>query len=179
MNEDIKTLVQVIKAGATRESFDLDVIEAATSSIIADDSFEQLPTSVKDSVYFLDMHDIERPSREDILRSGEVLYKYLDSSQRKSRLLPYIEEYEEWVDKNIPIEDGWIDEVNMLSFLRDELQYEVDSSPIDSESQARIDDIDARWIAKIKSNIDPEFRYTDKPSTRTDSDLWWWNIDNL
>lgn len=32
-----------------------------------------------------------------------------------------IREYSEWIEKRIPINNDWIDEINYLSFIRDEI----------------------------------------------------------
>lgn len=96
-----------------------------------------------------------------------------------NNLVEYINEYEEWVDKDIPVNETWVEEINMLSFLRDELQEAMERYAVSAEAKKRVEDIDARWIAIIKKRLDPSFKYNNKPDNRLDSKKWWWNVDNL
>lgn len=95
-----------------------------------------------------------------------------------SSLESYIEDYEEWIRKEIPINDGWVDEINYLSFLREEIHQKLKSESSESLT-SRLKLLDSQWQTQIASTIDKKFRYTDKPQQYYPEDFWWWHIDRL
>ncbi|MDO4684497.1 MAG: hypothetical protein Q4B06_02200 [Candidatus Saccharibacteria bacterium] len=89
-----------------------------------------------------------------------------------------IKEYREWVDKNIPIDTHWIEEINYLSHIRQEIHDTVKrSGNVPDHILEDIKQIDTAWQVYILKNGTKSFTYSDKPSKYCTSKDWWWNID--
>lgn len=52
-------------------------VENKTLSIIGDEDFDKLPENIQDSIYLIDMRDIEKPSLDDFKATSETLGMYL------------------------------------------------------------------------------------------------------
>ena len=91
-----------------------------------------------------------------------------------------VREYREWVDKNIPIDKHWIEEINYLSYIRQEIHDEIKhSGDVSVCILEDIEQIDKVWQERILKNGNKSFIYNDKPSKYHTSRDWWWNIDKL
>lgn len=94
-------------------------------------------------------------------------------------LKSYIQAYSEWIEKQIPVNNDWIDDINYMSFVRDEIHKQVVDGQVDPESLATVRTLDAKWQDQIASSIDKNFKYSDKPQGDYADHLWWWHIDRL
>ncbi len=89
-----------------------------------------------------------------------------------------LDDYSEWIDKDIPIHDGWIDEINYISFIRDEIHQSINSeTSADIINSLRL--LDQKWQKQIELSISKNFKYTDKPQKDYPNAFWWWHIDKL
>lgn len=89
-----------------------------------------------------------------------------------------IEEYSEWIKKKIPISEGWIDEINYISFIRDDIHRGI-KDEADTALREKLRLLDREWQDQIIATIDKEFQYTDRLPGNYPNDLWWWHIDRL
>lgn len=91
----------------------------------------------------------------------------------------YIEEYKEWIEKNIPVGGEWIDELNYLSFLRSEIHNYITRKGDQFPEIEEIRSLDKKWQRQIEDTLDASFNYTDKPAKVYPKEEWWWHIDKL
>ena len=89
-----------------------------------------------------------------------------------------IREYSEWIEKRIPINNDWIDEINYLSFIRDEIHQNIQGEK-SASIVAKLQSLDRKWQKHITLQIDSNFQYTNRPLDNYTDDLWWWHIDML
>lgn len=89
-----------------------------------------------------------------------------------------IREYSEWIEKRIPINNDWIDEINYLSFIRDEIHQNIQGEK-SASIVAKLQSLDRKWQKHITLQIDSNFQYTNRPLDNYTDDLWWWHIDIL
>ncbi len=90
----------------------------------------------------------------------------------------YVEDYAEWVKKDVPVDKNWIDEINYLSFLRDEIHKKINKGT-DSDFKEMVHQLDIQWQHQVSLSISKDFTYTDKPRGEYPDHFWWWHLDRL
>lgn len=78
----------------------------------------------------------------------------LTSNEVKETFEQYLADYKLWVDKRIPIAEDWEEEINYISFVREdlgELVTEFKQRNINADTTV-LDSIDNEWLAWIKSS---------------------------
>lgn len=84
-------------------------------------------------------------------------------------------EYRDWVNKNIPLNEDWDEEISHLIYLRELLHDELISG---NASTSEVTKIDQKWQAQLrkadKTTFVLDLDRNKKPKTK-----WWWWIDRL
>lgn len=88
-----------------------------------------------------------------------------------------INDYKEWVNKEIPINSDWIDEINYISHVREEIHEKKDR--LTPKQLNEVKKLDQKLQSWISGNTARGFVYTDKPKDFIGSQMWWWQLDKL
>jgi hypothetical protein len=94
-------------------------------------------------------------------------------------LMDYLKEYEDWINKDLPIDSDWIEEINYISFLREEIDRKFHADPNSAAYAMKLDELDNKWQGQIRGNRSEDFDYDDKPEDVAHSTSWWWNVDKI
>jgi hypothetical protein len=87
-----------------------------------------------------------------------------------------LNEYELWIDKNIPNESDWDEELNYMAFLRQQIHEDLEN--IDTE---KLRSLDKRWQSQLRMTLNKDFTFSYPRSNMPRSNWWAWidQIDKL
>lgn len=95
-------------------------------------------------------------------------------------LVETVDDYAEWIEKDIPVNSDWVDELNYISYTREEIDQQMKNDPnVDETIVKRVSSLDEQWRKNIKASRDPHFVYDDRPMGDYPDAHWWWHIDKL
>lgn len=91
-----------------------------------------------------------------------------------------VNEYQEWIDKDIPIDKNWDEELNYISFVREEIHNIINKKyAISNDLMERLKKIDIDWRKHINLMKTNDFKYDNVPYPNSPNYKWWWHIDCL
>ncbi len=76
MIDDLVELLRLLEL-YLKNALDMDLLDDHLTKILVSEYFDNIPDKVKDELYFLDMHDLELPTEQQIIKSISVIKTYL------------------------------------------------------------------------------------------------------
>ena len=107
-------------------------------------------------------------------------YTNLSNDELHAEISDSLDEYIEWVNKEIPLDDSWDPEIFYLVGLREDLYQYLQALTCRgiSFNTAKIDKVDQLWRQWAKNNTSIKYKYNfkrdDEPKIK-----WWWWLDEL
>jgi hypothetical protein len=98
----------------------------------------------------------------------------------KNEIIESLEDYQNWIEKEIPIDDSWDPEVSYLENVRSEIHRQISliqNINIDADLE-KLRLLDKKWQAWAINNTDKEYNYC-RSSPPPPRSHWWHWIDKI
>jgi len=108
-------------------------------------------------------------------------YAQMSSEELRSRLKEFIKEYTDWVGKSFELSPDWEEEINYLSFIRNDIhdviiEIQARGEKLSTELK-QVREIDADWQEWIFEQ--GKVGELDIARTGKSKNLWWYWVDQL
>ena len=77
MLEKLNKFIKLARKQYEQDNIDFNKLEEAIAPIISSDDFEKLPDSIKNEIYYIDMHEVENPTPQQVVESVDLIEKNL------------------------------------------------------------------------------------------------------
>jgi hypothetical protein len=110
----------------------------------------------------------------------DVILSKLSDKQLPKKYQYDLASYREWINKEINLNEDWLEEAEYMSFARGELHKIVEEFRHRSLKNdfSELQALDKRWQTWILNHSDPDFKL-EHPRERMPKSRWWEWVDEL